>query len=208
MAAAFGLLQLGTDDFGGRGSEDEHSDQSNQEWLASRGFDPRGNRLSDTGTGDDDGDGGIDNDDDGDTDNDAASQASGATPATRGGMTTTANCYPAPPPFTSKHCPPLATPLEAPCNCGCGVDFCDVQHRVADFLRAELRKAKALGRNSTGCDGVRRAPNNKQRKRCYRALAIKIYLNKFRAPLPHCVVAAVRTIWPSANGVYMGYKGR
>ena len=103
---------------------------------------------------------------------------------------------------------PLATPLEAPCNCGCGVDFCDVQHRVRDFLRAELRKANMPGRNSTGCDGVRRAPNNKQRKRCYRALEIKVYLNKFRAPLPHCVVAAVRTIWPSANGVYMGYKGR
>jgi hypothetical protein len=59
MAAAFGLLQLSTDDFGDRGSEDEHSDQSNQEWLASRSFDPRGNRLSDARTGDDDGDGGM-----------------------------------------------------------------------------------------------------------------------------------------------------
>lgn len=47
--------------------------------------------------------------------------------------------------------------------------------------------------------------NNLQRKRVYQACAIKLGYT-FRAPLPHCVVAAVRTAWPSANGHYMGYK--
>ena len=147
------------------------------------------------------------------------------------GQTVTPNQYPPPPAFTSKHCPPLGQRLLATCNCGANrPELCDTETKVQQFLDDEERKASKRGRNATGCDGVRRAPvsprlicrpgdharltlvsapqNNLQRKRCYRALAIQVYHFEFRQPLPHCVVAAVRTLWPSATGVYMGFMGR
>lgn len=47
--------------------------------------------------------------------------------------------------------------------------------------------------------------NNEQRKRVYQACACKLSYT-FRRPLPHCVVAAVRTAWPAADWIYMGYQ--
>ena len=104
-------------------------------------------------------------------------------------MTVPTDQYPPPPAFLSRHCPPLVDPLPSKCNCGGGPHFCDVKYRVREFLQEERRKAMMPGRNSTGCEGMRRASNNKQRKRCYRLLAIHHYHFTFRHPLPHCVVA-------------------
>jgi len=47
--------------------------------------------------------------------------------------------------------------------------------------------------------------NNVQRKRLYQDCAIKLSYT-FRRPLPDCLVGMVRGIWPSATGLYMGYK--
>ena len=44
-----------------------------------------------------------------------------------------------------------------------------------------------------------------QRKRLYQDCASKLSYT-FRRPLPDCLVGMVRGIWPSATGLYMGYK--
>ena len=50
--------------------------------------------------------------------------------------------------------------------------------------------------------------NNLQRKRCYRKVAINVLMYTLRAPLPDCFIARVRSVWPSATGIYMGFMGR
>jgi len=50
-----------------------------------------------------------------------------------------------------------------------------------------------------------RTQNNHNRKRVYQDVACKLKYT-YRAPLPECIVAYVRSIWPSETGVYMGYK--
>jgi hypothetical protein len=46
--------------------------------------------------------------------------------------------------------------------------------------------------------------NNLMRKRCYRYCAHALGY-QWRRQLPDCVVAAVRRVWPSATGDYMGF---
>lgn len=77
------------------------------------------------------------------------------------------------------------------------------------FLDAELAKANdpAATLASNGYRSLHREPNNKQRKRCYRHVAIRVLAYTLREPLPHCVVTRIRIVWPSITGVYMGYKG-
>lgn len=76
-------------------------------------------------------------------------------------------------------------------------------------LDAELAKANdpAATLASNGYRLLHREPNNKQRKRCYRHVAIRVLAYTLREPLPHCVVTRIRIVWPSTTGVYMGYKG-
>jgi hypothetical protein len=52
--------------------------------------------------------------------------------------------------------------------------------------------------------------NNLARKKCYRKLAINLIDPPvtFRRPLYTCCVARVRALYPSADGKYMGFKGR
>ena len=61
---------------------------------------------------------------------------------------------------------------------------------------------------SEQCRVQERETNNIQRKRCYRKVAIRDLHYDFREPLPCCVVVAIRRIWPSATGAYMGFKSR
>ena len=51
-----------------------------------------------------------------------------------------------------------------------------------------------------------RDANNLQRKRMYRRGAAELGFLHERRELPHCFVAAVRCVWPSFTGLYMGYK--
>ena len=49
-----------------------------------------------------------------------------------------------------------------------------------------------------------RKPNNEQRKQCYQEVASELDY-KQRRPLPGCVVAKVRQIYPDHEGRYMGF---
>jgi len=73
---------------------------------------------------------------------------------------------------------------------------------LRDVLASELTAAGTR----TNCR--ERAPNNEQRKRCYREVAKCLYEDLYgkRRRLPHCIVARIRAIWPSETGLYMGFK--
>ena len=55
-------------------------------------------------------------------------------------------------------------------------------------------------------DDRNREPNNIRRKSAYRHGAAEMGFLRMRRELPLCYVAAVRCIYPSRNGTYMGYK--
>jgi hypothetical protein len=76
----------------------------------------------------------------------------------------------------------------------------DLAGRCAIILNQELQQAGVKEEQ----DNQKRNPN-KQRKRCYQIMAATLDY-KTRRPLPACVVARVRRIWPDPNGQYMGYR--
>ena len=116
-----------------------------------------------------------------------------------------------PPPFETCHCPPLSSDDCFSARCDClskhGLIICCVngsfglEGKCATILDQELKRAKDKGEQ----DNKRRNPNNKQRKRCYQIMAATLDYKTGR-PLPACVVARVRRIWPDPNGQYMGYR--
>ena len=104
------------------------------------------------------------------------------------------------------HAPPQA-PGFVPATCNC----LSAQHArmcVCDpaggMLWAYLDDERALAVDST--DHAFRDTNNVSRKRMYRHGAAELGFLRLRRPLPNCYVAAVRCIWPSATGLYMGFK--
>ena len=137
-------------------------------------------------------------------------------------LTVRGDTWPPPPPIrataSERFCRPLvavggwaAGPISS-CNCDSGqsVGLCiTLGGDMGAFLDAELAKANdpAATLASNGYRSLHREPNNKQRKRCYRHVAIRVLAYTLREPLPHCVVTRIRIVWPSITGVYMGYKG-
>ena len=115
--------------------------------------------------------------------------------------------------YGSFHCPP-ATPqqlegwnaevFDQRCNCVNSQlgGQCICTQLFRDLLASELTAAGIR----TNCR--ERAPNNEQRKRCYREVAKCLYEDLYgkRRRLPHCIVARIRAIWPSETGLYMGFK--
>jgi hypothetical protein len=47
--------------------------------------------------------------------------------------------------------------------------------------------------------------NSEKRFDAYKECALRLNYRE-REPLPHCVVATIRCIYPAADGVYVGYK--
>ena len=114
-----------------------------------------------------------------------------------------------PPPFTSKHCPPLQSGESFRAKCDCitthNLSLCcahggfGLTGRCQEFLDTEMQKARRMTNNG------HRNPNNIQRKKCYRKVASELdYRNRRR--LPQCAVARIWQIWTDANGQYMGYR--
>ena len=143
-----------------------------------------------------------DDDDDNASDSDGYDEPRLLGQRLRTGATTPDDYGPAPM-FTTEHCPPLSVeygpdPAE---NCQCaGPCLCETTLR--DWLVQEWQEA------IRAADDGDREPNNLQRKRCYRKVAIQHLHLEFREPLPPCVVISIRRIWPSASGLYMGFKSR
>ena len=106
-----------------------------------------------------------------------------------------------------EHAPPLTVRFPFTCNCGRTAGVCAVEEggELKDIIDNEFAMASNPDVDAGGWMDPDRAPNNEQRKRVYRDVACRLKYT-FRAPLPHCAVAAVRTCWPSNTGIYMGYK--
>ena len=112
------------------------------------------------------------------------------------------NRIPPPPPFLSKHCPPLQsdTVFSAVCDCFQRHNkiLCCVDGLCQEFLDSEMDKAKRMA------DSTKRLTNNLQRKRCYRKVA-SLLDYRIRRQLPACVLAKIRQTWPDSDGCYLGY---
>ena len=113
----------------------------------------------------------------------------------------------------TQHPPPLPDPHE--CNpevvCNCSdypLEKCAVSEgsEFYDFFAAELVQGEKQGYDEGGMNDSGREPNNKQRKRCYRHCAFVLGYDRERERLPNCVERAIRRIWPSATGRYMGFR--
>ena len=123
--------------------------------------------------------------------------------------------------FNSFHCPPFpsiddTTSDDFPCDCvERGLPICGRTDNFNYFvdppfgfqnLNFETEEAEA---NET-MNEEHRSLNNEQRKSLYRRV---FFLMDFpeeadnkRRQLPNCVCAKIRQIYPSATGMYMGYK--
>lgn len=110
--------------------------------------------------------------------------------------------------YTTHHPPPQAAGfLSAACNCVSGrvAALCVISPR-GGIMHQSLEDERAL---ADGCSDVQnRDANNLNRKRMYRNGAAEMGFLRMRRQLPHCYVAAVRCIWPSPDGRYMGFKAR
>ena len=186
----------------------------------------------DGGGGDDgDGDGGDDSaddedDEDDDTDDDGGDGAGVVYPAP---VDTYAN------PHIRVHQPPLPDPhaCNPPVVCDCmtvhSMQSCSVlaggallsmcRRRLIMIMPSpgqfydyfygqdgELNIAERPGADQGGMNDPVRDSNRLQRKRCYRELAFELHFEFYRRRLPLCVERAIRRVWPSSNGRYMGFR--
>ena len=150
------------------------------------------------------------NDSSGSSDNESAPLLSALLPLAISGYQApwVAGGGPYPFPYDSLHCPPCDI-FDQRCNCANAQrgGRCITAQMFKDFLDEELATASTVD----GADGMNcpdRRPNNEQRKRCYREVARDYFTNLHgkRRRLPHCIVAAIRAVWPSETGIYMGFK--
>jgi hypothetical protein len=133
------------------------------------------------------------------------------------GMVVMSNQYPAPQypdgfVLGWHHPPPLPTPYPLCCDCADGQCVAAgtaqdqaVDGACAEFLRAEVVLAMTAGEGNGGYQDTTRDANNKQRYRCYQAVA-RLLDYTYRQQLPNCVVSSIRSIWPSPDGIYTGYR--
>ena len=105
----------------------------------------------------------------------------------------------------SHHAPPQSRAFLSTTVCNCLsrrlAATCVVRNGglLCEFIEEERALAEAK------VDDLGRDTNNLCRKYCYRRGAAELGFLRIRRQLPDCFVAAVRRVWPSATGMYMGY---
>lgn len=119
------------------------------------------------------------------------------------------------------HVPPLRSPPFStvntcavfgmePTGCTCGTPGslrtqCAAVDSCASLLEDEFDMAANDEEDGGGYEDEDRDDNRSQRYRCYRRLARQLGYT-FRAPLPNCLVLAIRALWPDPHGRYTGYR--